>query len=282
MYPLRFWSERAAENRAVVGLSGWLGIFAVAAVDYFTGTEIGFSIFYLAPLFVIAFAASTVTSLVATVFAAAMWLAADYFVDPVFHWHLLWNTAVRLAFFVLFVTLFLKLRSMLEAEKKLARIDPLTLLPNSRALFEAAAVEFARCARHGHPVAIAYIDCDGFKAVNDRCGHDIGDEVLRAVATTMRAQLRSSDMLARLGGDEFCALLPEAGAEAAEAVAHKLVTNLQATMVDKGWPVTVSVGLAVYLAAPDPVRQVVNAADELMYAAKAAGKNRYHVKVFKQ
>lgn len=271
-----------SENRAAVVLAGWIGIFAVALVDYLTGTDIGFSIFYLAPLFVIAFAASQVTAMFAALSAAALWLAADYFSNTDLRWHLFWNSAVRLAFFTLFVGLFLKLRLMLEAEKNLARIDPLTLLPNSRALFETASAEFARCSRHGRPVAIAYIDCDGFKAINDTFGHDVGDEVLRVVAKNLRHSLRSSDILARVGGDEFCAVLPEAGSEAAEAVANKLVASLQSAMAEQGWPVTVSVGLAVYLAPPDPVRQVINAADELMYSAKAAGKNRYHVKVYRQ
>ncbi len=278
----RDWLGWLAGNRTMAILLGCLGMGGVTVVDYLTGTEIGFSIFYLAPLFLIAFVTGPAAATVAAVAAALLRLLADFLADPSPEWHMVWNAGVRLAFFELFVLLFQRLRGMLEAEQRLARIDVLTGLPNGRAFFEAAAVEFARCRRHSHPLAVAYIDCDNFKEVNDRFGHDVGDEVLRVVATSLRQTLRASDFLARLAGDEFGVVLPETDSEAAETVASKVVTGLESAMKGRGWPVTLSVGVAVYLAAPDPVRQVLSTADGLMYTAKAAGKNRYHVQVFRQ
>jgi diguanylate cyclase (GGDEF)-like protein len=276
----RDWAQWVGANRTVTIVVGGLGMVAVAFIDYITGAEISFSIFYLAPLFLIAFSGGRILGLASAACAALLWFLADTLAQPAFSWHLIWNAAVRLAFFVLFVTLFERLRQMLEEEKKLARVDLLTGLPNSRALFEAAGQAFSRCLRDQRPIAVAYIDCDGFKAVNDRCGHEVGDEVLRVVGQTLRRQLRGGDTLARLGGDEFCALLPDADREAAEFVANKLVHNLRLAMVEHGWAVTVSIGLAVYLSAPVPVSDAVNMADSLMYAAKAAGKNGFQVRVF--
>jgi diguanylate cyclase (GGDEF)-like protein len=276
----RDWAQWVAANQRVAVATGGLGIVAVALIDYLTGAKIGFSIFYLAPLFIIAFAGGRILALACAACAALLWFLADSFAQTEFTWHVVWNAAVRLAFFVLFVSLFQRLREMLEAEKRLARVDALTGLPNSRALFEAAAQAFSHCARNRRPIAVAYIDCDGFKAVNDRCGHDVGDEVLRVVGQTLRSQLRVGDTLARLGGDEFCALLPDSDRAAAQNVAEKLVKNLCLAMAKRDWAVTVSIGLAVYLSTPAPVRQAVNEADSLMYEAKAAGKNRCQIKVF--
>jgi two-component system, cell cycle response regulator len=125
--------------------------------------------------------------------------------------------------------------------------------------------------RHGRPLAVAMVDLDGFKAVNDRHGHDAGDQVLVAAAEALQRALRAEDVLGRLGGEEFLALLPDTGEEAAARTAERL----RAAVARAGGPVrvTASVGWAVLRSgeAPD---ELVRRADDALYAAKEEGRDR--------
>jgi diguanylate cyclase (GGDEF)-like protein/PAS domain S-box-containing protein len=161
----------------------------------------------------------------------------------------------------------------LEAERKLARCDALTGLANRRAFYERADSERKRAVRYARPLSVAYIDLDNFKQVNDSSGHEAGDQLLVTVATILRNNLRGEDFAARLGGDEFALLLPESGHAAAAFVINKLHRLLTAGMQEKGAPVTFSMGLVTYEAAPESAEQMVQKADELMYVVKHNGKN---------
>ena len=122
--------------------------------------------------------------------------------------------------------------------------------------------ELARCRRYGRPVSVAFIDVDDFKRVNDLLGHGAGDLVLQSICGAMRGCLREVDVVARIGGDEFGVLMPETGPDA------EIVEG-------DGWPVTLSVGVAAYAAAPADVDDAIGRADALMYEAKGAGKNTF-------
>lgn len=146
-----------------------------------------------------------------------------------------------------------------------ARTDPLTGLANVRAWEEQLARELAAAARDGRAVAVAVLDLDGFKALNDRVGHQGGDRVLRSSAASWQAQLRQGDLLARLGGDEFAALLPGCPPDHALALADRLRTATQ--------EVTTSVGVA-YWDREEELSELMLRADSALYAAKAAGRDR--------
>jgi diguanylate cyclase (GGDEF)-like protein len=121
------------------------------------------------------------------------------------------------------------------------------------------------------------VDIDHFKSINDRYGHAVGDEAIREVARRLSACLRERDVICRYGGEEFAVLLVDASPEEAERVAHRLHAAVAATplmTVDGPVPMTVSVGLA---RPPDVARDVqvlLGQADEALYAAKGAGRNR--------
>lgn len=123
-----------------------------------------------------------------------------------------------------------QLEAALIKEQELARIDPLTHVSNRRAFYELAEIEIVRARRNGCPLSVAYMDVDNFKFVNDDLGHATGDLVLVTIASTLRSELRASDIVARLGGDEFAILLPETDAESAQAVLDKLRARLLATV----------------------------------------------------
>ena len=161
--------------------------------------------------------------------------------------------------------------------RHLADHDPLTGLLNRRAFERALEQHLARVRRYGVQGAVLMIDLDGFKAVNDRHGHAVGDQVLAGAAERLRARLRTSDLLARLGGEEFAALLPAADRAEAEHVAEVTVEVVRELSPQAGPPVTASVG-AVVIAEPELSPHVVQReADRAMYAAKRAGRDRYVV-----
>jgi two-component system cell cycle response regulator len=149
--------------------------------------------------------------------------------------------------------------------------DPLTRLSNRRFLFSQLSALVSGARRHGRPLAVAMVDLDGFKAVNDRHGHEVGDHVLVAAAEALQRALRAEDVLGRLGGEEFLALLPDTGPEAAGRAAERL----RAAVANAGGPVhvTASVGWAVLRdgEAPD---DLVRRADSALYAAKSEGRDR--------
>ncbi len=170
-----------------------------------------------------------------------------------------------------------RLRSLLAREHELARIDPLTTVPNRRAFYEALDKERVRSVRYHRPFTIAYVDLDNFKKVNDALGHAKGDELLVQVAAGLRSNLRGSDYVGRLGGDEFAILLPETDATAATCVLRKLRQRLLEEMNAHSWQVTFSIGAATFLDPPDSLDVIIRMADETMYAIKAHGKDNVSV-----
>jgi diguanylate cyclase (GGDEF)-like protein len=137
-----------------------------------------------------------------------------------------------------------------------------------------AEVERQRASRFGHALALAYLDLDDFKAVNDALGHAQGDEVLRAAGRFLRKRLRSIDLAARLGGDEFVVLLSAGAAPAAARGLADVHQGLMDALRHAGFAVGVSAGIAVFPQAPPSVPAMLQAADRLMYQAKLGGKNQ--------
>ncbi len=150
-----------------------------------------------------------------------------------------------------------------ERTRILALTDTLTGLPNRRAFEERLKVAFERRERF----ALLYIDLDGFKQVNDRCGHGAGDEALTRVGVVLRECVRHADMAARVGGDEFCLLLADADPSTTRLVADRVLRGVRALELPEGMRIGASFGIASEADGKDP-EQVVAAADAAMYRAK--------------
>ena len=159
-----------------------------------------------------------------------------------------------------------------------ARTDALTTLYNRREFETRLAEEQARAKRYGKPYAFMMLDIDRFKQVNDIYGHVAGDAVLKALTDIIRGQLREADIPARYGGEEFAVILPETDAAAAKDVAERVRRAIAATpfLLPDGRKIgiTVSIGVSYYPECAGSPQEVVDRADQALYIAKEAGRNR--------
>jgi diguanylate cyclase (GGDEF)-like protein len=158
-----------------------------------------------------------------------------------------------------------------------ATTDYLTGIANLRRFSEAGKQEIQRARRYGRPLAVLMLDLDHFKQVNDTYGHAVGDGVLVSIAATFRSVLRDIDVYGRLGGEEFAILLPETDMVGGRMTAERLRLAIAETWVsenDVTLHVTVSIGVAVLSANDAGLDAVLKRADDAMYEAKRAGRNR--------
>jgi diguanylate cyclase (GGDEF)-like protein len=156
---------------------------------------------------------------------------------------------------------------------RLSLVDPLTLAQNRRALDETLQRVAKAKARQGVAMAAIMIDIDHFKEINDRFDHHVGDDVLRAVVDVIRGRLRQTDSLYRYGGEEFVVVAEYTNLEHAMQLAEDLRQRVMAQRFEYAGQVTLSAGVAE-LQAGEPPMAWISRADDAMYAAKRAGRNR--------
>jgi len=173
----------------------------------------------------------------------------------------------------------LALQTALTREKQLSHTDVLTGINNRRFLFELAEREFDIATRYRHPFSVMMFDIDHFKGVNDTFGHAVGDQILQRVTQIACAELRSADVIGRYGGEEFVIMLPMTDAQQVYPVAERIRAGVAALRVPtpKGdASVTISIGIAETILKPqdESVDKAIRRADEAMYVAKQAGRNR--------
>jgi diguanylate cyclase (GGDEF)-like protein/PAS domain S-box-containing protein len=158
--------------------------------------------------------------------------------------------------------------------------DALTHLPNRVLLSDRLSQAMVKCQRSNGSLAVAFIDLDGFKAINDNYGHNIGDELLVVLSKRMKEALREEDTLARIGGNEFIAVMVDLEKiEDSEPVLQRLLKSAADPVVlaDTSMQVSASIGVTHYPQDGADAEQLMRHADQAMYSAKQAGKNRYHL-----
>ena len=246
---------------------------AVAVVDYVTDPAIDMAVFYVVPILLVTHRSGTLAGIAMSILAAELWLLNDRLAGralplPLVHY---WNAALQLAFFIL--VLFLV--AALKRERLSARQDALTGAGNRQVLHEVLDAEIARARRFERPLSCALIDVDRFKSINDSLGHPQGDNVLRAIAATLRQQTRTIDVVARFGGDEFVVLLPETGAAATAAVVRRILKGLDGLPPSTTGtpPITLSIGVVTFERPPENSDEVLRRADAALYVAKRMGGN---------
>jgi diguanylate cyclase (GGDEF)-like protein len=244
----------------------------IGIADYLIGHAFSFTALYVLPVVLVAWTLGAVGGIRMGIACAITAGCADVLAGRSYG-HALWVLTTNGMIFGVIIFAFGKLQQALEQAQRMAQHDPLTGLANRAAFYEQAAGELIRCQRYGHPLTIAYLDCDNFKAINDRLGHQTGDALLRAVASSIQRSVRTLDIVARLGGDEFIVGFVETGSAAALATVQRMGQCLSAAMHQQHWPVTFSIGVATFTSPPASVDVLIQCADQLMYAAKQSGKN---------
>lgn len=264
------------DSRKGIVFSGVLASsLLVGLIDFLTGIEFSFSLFYLGPVSVAAWYLGALAGYGIALLSAALWMIADLEGGHLYsqQWIPVWNSVIRLAIFVTMAGLIVRLKDALKQAERVANTDHLTRLSNRRAFRERLEMELNRAVRYPEDFTLVLFDLDDFKQVNDSMGHDAGDELLERVGTVLRNSIRGVDVAARLGGDEFAVLFPQMGPEAAETLLPKLRGALLAAMRERNWPVTFSIGAISFVRPSSTLAGVLKAVDELMYQVKEHGKN---------
>ncbi len=172
---------------------------------------------------------------------------------------------------------FHRMRDYNERLQDMASHDPLTQVLNARAYYAACEQQILQSQRSQQPFSVLFVDLDHFKTINDTHGHAAGDEVLRVVARTLGEHLRRSDLLGRIGGEEFSILLPDTALPGALQVAENLRQAVQQCQPDIGGQslaITASIGVASRSPGAQSMHALQQRADQAMYEAKKAGRNR--------
>jgi diguanylate cyclase (GGDEF)-like protein len=238
---------------------GFIGATLVFGIDLLISPQISVGIFYLFPVFRVAWKGNRKSAVAMCLLCSALWMIADFNSNRIYSSAIIgyWNAIVR---------------EERDALLLVGRTDSLTKLPNRLAFLEIAGRHSRLALRHKSALTVAYIDLDNFKLVNDTQGHGAGDELLRQVGQTLQHCVRTSDLVARLGGDEFAILLPDTQLPGAQIVVEKVRTTLMKGMKQNHWPVTFSIG-CISFSRGATVDDMIRRADALMYEVKHGGKN---------
>jgi diguanylate cyclase (GGDEF)-like protein len=249
----------------------------IGLLEYFSGHEISFGLFYLVPVALVSRCQGRIEGPLICLICAATWLVADFTSGHQYSqlWIPFWNALVSLGFFLAVSFSLRAIRCSMQSLEDMSKIDVLTGTANSRGFRERAQMEIDRALRYGHEISMAYLDVDDFKTINDNYGHGVGDQVLARIGDVISRHIRSTDMLARLGGDEFAILFPETGAELAKGIMNRIHEHLLEDVQINGLPVTLSGGAVSFVVIPNSVDEMINKADHLMYVSKNYGKNRF-------
>jgi diguanylate cyclase (GGDEF)-like protein len=263
-------------------IAGLLLVLLVGALDYSTGPNFPCDLFYLAPILLVTWfdgAWGGVGIAVLAIFTSAVCerLAGG---EPGDLALTVWHTVMESGIFLVFLVLLAKLRDQARRLGQLAAQDALTGVENRRSFYRATQIELNRCRRYARPFALAYIDIDNFKVLNDTQGHSAGDKLLREVALALHRHTRNVDTVGRMGGDEFAILLPETDAEGARTVLNRTHEHLSELAARHGWPTTFSIGVVAFSETPADIDDVVGLSDRVMYTAKKRGKDNVAFEVW--
>ncbi|MEV6346300.1 diguanylate cyclase [Actinoplanes sp. NPDC051851] len=267
------WLGRMPRER-LIAVAAVLGAMT-AVLDWATGPDVAVSIGYLIPVFLAASTGSRISAVFAAL-SAGSWTGIEVVTHPQRYGLTFipyWNLLARFLVLWVVAALVSHLADRLAEEWGLSRTDALTGLPNARAFREAAALEIENMRLTREPLVAAYLDVDGFKAVNDAHGHTAGDDVLATVGRELASWRRPGDRVARLGGDEFAVLLPATGLDEAMERLNRLHASLLATTVTGEPRVGFSIGAVGFTEPPASCEHLVEQADRVMYAAKRNGRN---------
>jgi diguanylate cyclase (GGDEF)-like protein len=275
LVPLTFFHRLESLPKPV---AAWLVIalcLGVGWVDHSTGTELRVLPLYFAAVTFGAWRLGRIGAVASASCALAAWAMAQRF-DPTNDWSaLIWlSNIVTQGLALLFVGMLVaSLAEQLRLANAMSRRDSLTGLRNRQGFLSDTASAAALCRRNQRAMALAFVDLDNFKQVNDRFGHEAGDRLLQVCARVVQQHCRATDIAARLGGDEFVIALPQLQFAEAQAVMERLRQSFKAQPEVAASQVSMSIGVLVAPHADLTIERLLAEADALMYEAKREGKD---------
>ncbi len=260
-------------------------VVLIGLYDYWVGSEVPVTLFYLLPILISAWFGRKWSGYgIALVSIAACAIANWRFHEYVSVGLLFWNIAMKTVIFLFFAYFIIQIKgkvSELNLDNALSpRIDPLTKIFNSRTFYEIVEVEMKKLQRYKRPIAIAYMDINNFKTINNSFGNTTGDRVLFTIAQEIRRNVRISDIIARIGGDEFVFLMPEAEINGVKVFVAKIQGILAKTAEENGWPIAFSFGATLFLKPTDTVNEMIKIPEDQMRLAKTAENNSAQYSVY--
>ena len=253
---------------------GWL--------DLFTGYEYSFSVFYLLPVSIAAWFDHKSILILTIILSGATWFYADVSSGHLYANSLApyWNIFVRFVFFSIVALLVLKVRRDFAAMTIMAMQDSLTSLSNTRAFNLEYQLIRQKKSNDDQKIAVAIIDLDCFKNVNDSYGHSQGDVVLVEFSKLLKDTSRKTDIVARLGGDEFVVILKNTDMHSIQNYEKRLRSSFEQSKLKQKFGVDFSMGVGIFNDLPENLDDATHLADQLMYQSKQAGKSQTTMNVF--
>ena len=241
--------------------------------------DLSLSVLYLGPIAIASWYINRQSGIVLSVLCSLDWLWADATAKQAAIAFLpIWNAGIRFSFFMIVSYLISLQKRAYQKERRFARTDGLTGIHHRRFFREVLRLEIERSRRYRTSFALAYLDLDNFKAINDRFGHQEGDRLLKTLAYQLRKTLRVNDTVGRLGGDEFAILISQIDPAKVHHSLKRVQAHLQASIGSR-WPVSFSIGVVIFAESPASVGAAIAQADQVMYDIKKSGKNRLELQM---
>jgi diguanylate cyclase (GGDEF)-like protein len=247
----------------------------VFVLDLVTTPELSFSLFYLFPLAIGMLFCNRRTGYANALFCTLAWIAAQLLTGQGYRspFFVVWAFVIRIATNAVFAYVLDILGQVIEELRELSLIDPLTGAANRRFFEGYLDRTIERASRDKESLTILALDFDDFKELNDKHGHDRGDEALMGLVRAIQGHIRPDDMLCRLGGDEFALVLYAMDYEKSEEVIERLMEAIHRELSQRGVENTLSIGVITFSTMDRSAHAMLKRADELLYEVKKNGKN---------
>jgi diguanylate cyclase (GGDEF)-like protein len=250
----------------------------LGALDFFTSHEIHFLLLYLIPIFIASWFISREAGVYLALCASLIWLIADSLGGRSYSsgWIVYWNLLMRTAVFIVFAVTQALLRAKLDELSDLASRDFLTGLPNGHAFYKLTAKEMD-LAFGVEPMTLVCIDVTGFKWVNHRFGYSTGDQMMCAIAHTIRQHVPRPDLVGRLGGTSFTVLLPNVASDIANLILQRVQSALHEERRKYSYPLTFFISAIACTKAPRTVAELMQEADAQMTRIKGGRRDSLQI-----
>jgi diguanylate cyclase (GGDEF)-like protein len=262
--------------KPILTILAFLLVLTIGSIDFTAGyNNVSIALLYLFPILLITWFEGCIPAALISIFSAVTWSVADLASGHVYS-HIaipIWNAAMVLGMFSIVAYSFASMKRLLIKEREHAHIDDLTRLANAAYFYEQGQREIKRAVRYKRPLTLVRLDINDFKRLTGTLRQSAGENILRAVAETMKGTLRSTDIIARFSANEFALLMPETKAADAEIAIHKVQKHLSKIMNQNGWPVTFSIGAITCNIPACSIDKLIKMAEDLLRASKTGEEN---------